>query len=478
MFRAISVFPLILIASSLIVLLGIMACTESTSTEIHGSLIGSIELVNDSSNPSLEPEDMSGVTISLYLMMSTDSTLTRIMGEYSGIGHTSTDAIIPDLRWSTPIKTTISGADGSYLLSDLSEGVYILRYSKEGWGDEYKMDVVVDGDRDLASLSLFPDIHLDSVINEAFTFKTNHTYYALTDVQLFQNCVFEGGSSIYLAQGTSMNFHGELFTNPNGSYTRFQSLESSASVKWNTLNLFSDNNQIHKVVVKDAVTAFTVHGGDTDFNDGNIAHCTNGIKINASTSDISRFVFDSIPARAISYIDTENGDNTSHTIAKCIVYNSGDGVHTAGHVVNINDNYFVGNQGAIYSYQNVQDISHNCFDRNSRGVVCYGSNPEIRYNVFYTNNESVKIYYPYFLIVSDPLIEGNNFYQTTGYAVSLHPRVVASDVSAQSNYWEATVIDQIIFDSLDNQEIKYHVVYNPRALQPIEFAGIRTNDEV
>lgn len=139
-------FPLAIIITPLFLL--ILAC--SSSSEISkGDLTGSVYL--DGS------DDHSGISVALYDLAYLDTTIVRINHEYPHIGVIINQHTEFDHRQQSPIATSATSADGSFLIDNIPTGVYNVVCSKQGFGFRYLYNVTIaDGDNYLTEVRSDP----------------------------------------------------------------------------------------------------------------------------------------------------------------------------------------------------------------------------------------------------------------------------------------------------------------------------------
>ena len=137
-------FPLSLFTVGILLVLFMLitSCDKSTSSKT-GSLSGKVILVNDTGDVAMNPEDMSGITVALYLPSLLDSTICRINNEHGHIGIELNQENSFDHIQETPWRETTAGSDGSFSFKDVKLGTYNLVARKEGWGEVYRTGVQI-----------------------------------------------------------------------------------------------------------------------------------------------------------------------------------------------------------------------------------------------------------------------------------------------------------------------------------------------
>lgn len=159
-------------------------------------------LVNDTSDPTLDPVDYSEITVALYGLAVLDTTIVRINQGYPNIGVQISQETEFEHRLQNPVVMTATAADGSFLLSKLPVGTYNLVAMKGNWGYQYKFQIsLAQGDNKLYSnsdqrsklqsaITLRPEVNMPPVLNQEFTFKNGKHYIFRQDSSILALAVF------------------------------------------------------------------------------------------------------------------------------------------------------------------------------------------------------------------------------------------------------------------------------------------------
>jgi hypothetical protein len=118
----------------------------SSSTEISkGDLTGSVYL--DGS------DDHTGISVALYDLAYLDTTIVRINHEYPHIGVIINQHTEFDHRLQSPVATSTTLADGSFIIEDVPTGVYNFVAQKVGYGFRYIYEISIsEGENELSSM--------------------------------------------------------------------------------------------------------------------------------------------------------------------------------------------------------------------------------------------------------------------------------------------------------------------------------------
>jgi hypothetical protein len=117
----------------------------SSSSEISkGDLTGSVYL--DGS------DDHTGISVALYDLAYLDTTIVRINREYPHIGVIITQHTEFDHRLQSPVATSTTLADGSFLIEDVPTGIYNFVAQKVGYGFRYIYEISIsEGDNEISN---------------------------------------------------------------------------------------------------------------------------------------------------------------------------------------------------------------------------------------------------------------------------------------------------------------------------------------
>lgn len=467
---------------ALIALLGLTGCTSSTKPD-SGSLSGLVTLDNDTADSGLDPTDFAGVRISMFKTTDLDTTLVRLNEEFSGIGVILDQELVFDPGATEPMFSTTSDAAGNFVFREVPSGLYNLIGSKDGWGTVFRYDINVANNNETSGVNftMYPLVALDTYIDSPFTFKQDHTYNALNDVSIVNGCFFLGKSRITLAQNVQISIFGDITSDIDSGYTHFSPLDdglrSGTFSRWNSIKIYSNNQTLHNIACWGANTGVTLLGNDCTVSNSYFRVSDNGIYAGATRTNILNCTFDSLSSKAILYDQSGNSEIINHILENSIIYKCLYGLRTQGQAIRIKNNYFISNTYAVYSFSNFYHIiENNNFDQNANAITCAGTRIPIQFNNFFANPVSIDLSGAWYGGVTQPIINNNNFYQSTGYAVKVLPLMDQSDdFNATLNYWKTPNIDAIIFDNLDYAPISQRVIYLPKRNQPIANSGIQLN---
>lgn len=488
----------------------IVGCTSTTKPKT-GSLTGSVSLVNDTGDTSLDPQDNSGVSVALYSSVTIDTTLARINQEHPGIGIIMGQNWVFDHREHTPVKTATSDVNGSFRVEQIAPGRYNLVAFKEGWGVKYIYGIDInEGENNLSesfatrltsislsnkypskvSIILYPQTVVTSVVQSPITFRSDHVYLIQGDISVLSPAVIESGAIILVEPGHKLDFYNSL-TSQNApskwwitsSYGFFGVIPVSLSPSERFLRI--SHNGGTQVSLTSGKISFIQDGFAINSNgaqlddifmiDGGLGLLGNGQNLVISNSVFNRFADRSLYLTGNSTINgnifAQNHDNLVILDVQCEV----------GH------NYFAHNWLGIRPIYGDIWIHHNAFMNNRWAISTVASDPLIEFNNFFgsiryciqTQVNYVQVYQDY----SNPIVKNNNFFTSLGTAVSIKPDEhegyyhsywvgVANDVEAKQNYWKASDPSSVIIDADDNSTYQFRVLYLPKTASRIISAGV------
>lgn len=488
----------------------IVGCTPSTKPKT-GSLSGTVLLVNDTSDPSLDPPDHSGIHVNLYSSVPIDTTLARINQEHPGIGIIMDQAWTFDHREHTPAKTVITSVDGSFKLENIKPGRYNLVVYKNEWGVKYLHDITInEGENSLSKYSahnknptssiiphqyrdaivLNPLIKLSSVVQSSITFVADHVYLIQGDLSVLAPAEIEPGAVILVEPGHKIDFYDTLtsqtsegkfwITSSYGFYGDGPD-PASSSDRFQRISHNGDS----QLTLSSGRISFVQDGFAINSNDAlldKLLLTKGGLAIlgNGQNSQISNSVFCEFSDRSL-YLTANasiNGNIFAHNHDNMVIMDI---------PCEVRDNYFANNWLAIRPIYGDIWIHHNAFMNNRWAISTVASDPLIEFNNFFgsiryciqTQVNYVQVYQDY----SNPLIRSNNFFATSGIAVSIKPDEhegyyhsywlgVVNDVDAKMNYWKAPDPSAVINDAEDNTDYQFRVLYMPKVANQIMSAGI------
>lgn len=483
--------------ATILLLVVVSGCKQSTVPQT-GTIAGNVILINDTENPNNDPIDYSNIRVLLYKVTEVDSILTRLNTEHPSIGvqvDQSTSFVAKD---HTPVQEVSTVADGGFTFQKVKVGSYNIVFEKEGWGSVQRYNVRLDTvslltfdssyigehpDYSNSSYSantnvqatMYPIQTLDQASYGDYTFRAEHSYYIPSDVFIQGNCVFEGGSFIYINSGKKMNLFSTVSSQGEG-YTRISGSDETniSNLRWDSICVYSSSNILSYLILDSTNSGIVFYGEGNTLDSSIIRQSTGGSHPVGIGSVIRNVIFSNISNRAIVFDQSSGSDIITYTVEKSIFIDCMEGLRTLGNAVSIKNNYFVDNELALFSFSGYHEIHHNCFDRNYRALICAGSLIPIEYNDFYAGNDyGILFSYQYYSTVSNPLIKYNNFYQTQGYAIELRARTTSNDVNAQNNFWKTQDIGSLLWDQTDDPNLEHSILYLPKQNSPVASAGIQ-----
>jgi len=485
-----------LTAIVLLALLLLLLLSCSTKPK-DGSISGNVVLSNDSGDPAYDTMDLSGVKVSLYNTVLLDSTILRLNQEYPNIGVIINQETEFKQKNQTAFKTAITDATGFFVFDQIPMGEYNLVFEKDGWGRVFRynikpntesrsslFDVFNEDDRrimlkkdEVKSLTvvMYPIQILNSTIYNSFSFEADHCYRVMSDAYMYGECIFEGRSRIEVQAGSIINLYSDVISSGEGYCTieTYDDGSSSGQSKWDSMCVYSSNNVLTSFIITDSNAGIVFWGSGNEVSNSIIRKSNSGVHPVGLNTIICNVIFQDISNRAVLLEQSAGQESISFTLEKSILFKCVEGIRTMGNAVSIKNNYFLENDISVFSFNGFHEIRNNNFDRNNRVLICAGTIIPIEYNNFYQGNANGILFsYQYYSNVSNPLLNYNNFYMTSGLVIELHSRTTISNIDAKNSYWAAPDIDAMIWDRNDSQDISHFVEYLPVRFQAVATAGI------
>lgn len=462
----------------------ITGCSSSTKPKT-GSLSGRVILVNDTGDPTLDPVDFSGVTVALYKLAELDTTIVRINQEYPQIGVQISQETEFDHRLQNPVKVVTTESDGNYRFDRVALGSYNLVAMKQGWGYFYIYNIQLAEKSDPIDVDLFPDRAVATVNSSAFTFVSGRHYVVENSSIFLEPVEIQTGSTIRIAPGESISFHGPITVSEVGSQ-RFRFTTDNHVYSSNK----ADSLETYDRILFASATKNYIHSGL-------VQAIQNGLQFQNGSAEISNTVFSGGGVSFVgSYLQSTvqrcliRGYNQiaqnfygPTTISRNIYYNNTNKCMILYELEgSVSDNYFVNNWIGVQPHMGTLSISHNCFDGNAKAISVSASGPYVEYNNFYSNAYDLE--YNAYLIQTgvtaycQPRASNNNFYAKSksinimghsGIYIWINiPIGIDSPMQFQYNYWGVSDPSQLVTTSTS-----YPFNYIPRNISPITSAGIR-----
>jgi hypothetical protein len=467
----------------------ITSCDKSTSSKT-GSLSGKVILVNDTGDVAMNPEDMSGITVALYLPSLLDSTICRINNEHGHIGIELNQENSFDHIQETPWRETTAGSDGSFSFKDVKLGTYNLVARKEGWGEVYRTGVQIAKNGQyqnnllaieqspyneklvVDNISLYPIVNVSSNITHAFVFKEDHVYHLGQDVLFANSVILEGGSIVRIDRSCNITFMSDVACAPNSHYTLFTSGSADDNSRWNSIKVLGQNQNLSNLVIRNGVIGLELHGNQSSIKNSFFDNLITGVFAHGEHIEASNLIFKDISDRGLGLNQAAASNEIKYELHNNIFLRVSLGLRTNGQAISIMHNYFIECTQAIISFSGFHKIERNSFDRNISGIVCNGTRIDIKDNSFFCNSKSIVFNAAYYAGTSNPKINRNNFFQTEGHAIKIEAPTTASIIDAKNNYWLHPDIDQLIIDKHDIPGVVSEVVYLPKSLSKFDNAGV------
>lgn len=480
---------------SLIVLILAFLCNSCSTNANKGTISGTVMLVNDTDNPSLNPVDYAGVTVALYKTAELDTTLVRINQQYPQIGVQITQETEFDHRNFNPLKVVSTDAEGKFRFPSLTAGNYNLVLWKTDWGIRYICSVRAEEkeNNNLGTIELYPATSYNStIVSEPTIFKSDHSYFVLTDVNFMSSVEFQPRAQIFINPAAMLKFYGAVttpeFTSSQDMWkiTSGKEIYSTSHVTmdsdsyYSTVNFYGDEINLKSGVVRFGSSAVsTVNIFNNNFHYMVFRDCGIALTINQGNLEVGYLICSNCENAGLEYTaNVETNFNVS--ISKCIfnyINSRGISIERADGY-NINNCYFINNSyTAIRAKYCYGFIIHNEFFMSSYHIFL-GSSPnilggnQIHYNNFFNASTTIRP------IGKLNNISNNNFYMPSFYFIDIlyiapTYSVVTSDVNATNNYWAVEEVSQYLADDEDDPRCPYHIIYLPKLENPVREAGIQ-----
>ncbi len=482
---------------SLIVLIFAFLCNSCSTKANKGTISGSVTLFNDIPGLYIEnPMDFSGVTVALYKTAVLDTTLVRINQQYPQIGVQITQETEFDHRNFNPLKVTTTDPIGKFSFPSLTPGDYNLVIWKNEWGIRYICSVkaIENENNNIGNIELYPATYYNSaIVSEPTIFKSDHSYFILTDVNFNSSVEFQPRTQIFINPGCMLKFYGSV-TTPEFTSSRDMWKITSGKEIYSTSPVTMDFDSYFSAV--------NFYSNEINISSGLIRYGSNGISsFNSNSNNLSYFIISDCNSCItfnegdfyIDYLTIQNVNNYGiccvtdfdrlnlNLLSKCIMYN----INNRGVFININGQYEINNcyfiniNKAIYTRLGDGIITHNNFENNYYNICSEyisNQNNQITYNNFYS---SIICIQPTGMINN---INFNNFYYTSWWYIwiirNIYPYSLVSDnVNAKNNYWLFEDVDKYLADGNDNNEFSinclFYINYIPKLYFPVSNAGIQ-----
>ncbi|MDD5689377.1 MAG: hypothetical protein PHQ76_03750 [Caldisericia bacterium] len=479
---------------SLIVLILAFLCNSCSTNANKGTISGKVILFNDIPDLFIDnPIDFSGVTVALYKTAELDTTLVRINQQYPQIGVQITQETEFDHRNFDPIKVVTTDADGKFSFPSLSAGNYNLVLWKTDWGIRYICSVRAEEkeNNNLGTIELYPATSYDSpLVNEPTIFKSDHSYFVLTDVNFMSSVEFQPRTQIFINPTCMLKFYGAVitpeFTSSQDMWkiTSGKEIYSTSQVTmdfdgyYSTVNFYGDQVNIKSGVVRYGSNGIsTINIINNSINNMVFRNCGIALTINQGNLDVEYLICSNCENTGLQY--TANvGTNFNVSIARCIFKNiiqRGVSIEGADNC-NINNCYFYNNSDrSINLMRSNSMINNNEFNLTYYYIYCHRGclHNEIHFNNFFNSNRGIN------LRGAINNLNNNNFYGLSGGFIyilyyGLPPYTqVSADVNAINNYWAVEEVSQYLDDAEDDPRCPYHIIYLPKLANPIQNAGIQ-----
>ena len=481
---------------SLIVLILAFLCNSCSTNANKGTISGTVILVNDTDNPSLNPVDYAGVTVALYKIAVLDTTLVRINQQYPQIGVQITQETEFDHRNFNPLKVVTTDAEGKFNFPSLTAGNYNLVLWKTDWGIRYLCSIRAEEkeNNNLGTIELYPATSYNStIVSEPTIFKSDHSYFVLTDVNFMSSVEFQPRAQIFINPAAMLKFYGAVttpeFTSPKDMWkiTSGKEIYSTAQVTmdfdsyYSTVNFYGDEINLKSgELIYGTSSINIINSLSINLSFLLLRYCSSGITLEQGEVNINNLIISNCYNYGISC--TANAGNTnSDFFTKCIFFN----IKTGGILINIQgyynitDCYFSNIYKSISAKLGDCNISHNNFENNYFNIYfdyISNQNHQITYNNFYSATICIQ---PTGEINN---INYNNFYLISDWYITirriLYPySLVTENVDATHNYWYESNVDKYLADGNDNDEFgsncQFYIIYQPILDTPLRDAGIQ-----
>lgn len=473
---------LLIIVAAALLLFTISACNGSTSPK-KTTLFGKVILVNDSGNPEMEPVDYSGVTITVFNGTNMIDGLDEAMSAYPQNGFFAEDNGFIAVQDQQHKYNTVSATDGTFSISDIDNGSWIIKFSKTGWCDRLVRVFVDSNKNEPLNAIMYPVLTVSTSWHGDLILKANHEIMINGDFALLGNLVAEGSGVIRINDQARVSIQGSII-NESEELVIFSGFNSETEGYYQIV-LIDPEHDVSNFAFINAKTGLLIASNSSLITIKNTLfyNCEAGLRISyGSIVNVENSVFGGCYSLATTTAALNQESNTS-LINRNIFIDNGIGLRSANNATTmIEDNLFIGNiVGAESSYQTRDVIRYNTFRNNLSYAIQTASLRSCLIEQNDIDGEGGIRNFWWSTPGQAPQIHDNNI-KTTKYAIYTSIQEKPQNVNATMNYFYTTNIEeinQLIWDENDRQ-IEFpslspagYVLFEPFRTSKVITAGIR-----
>jgi len=380
--------------------------------------------------------------------------------------HEGTKILFTAVTPSAITDSTYTNTDGSFLMG-LSEGIYTVQYSHEGWLPNTipgEIDFFVDTTLGTVTLSA-PGIEVTG--SQSGVWAAGYTYNVMDDISVSDGdtLIIEPGVTVKFMDYYSFTIYGKLVAaGTEADSIRFTSGQPYCNPgDWDRIKfegISSSNSVISYTKIEYASSGIDCYNSSPTISNNEIIINSTGIDCCSNSNPI-------ICNNTISYNNSEGiyCSSSSPTISNNTISNNSYGIkcNSSSSPTISSNTISYNNSGGIYCNSSSPTISNNTikFNRSEwegSGIYCdYNSSPIISNNTISNNNKGICCYYSSSPIISNNTIEFNlSFYEFEGsgiYCYSSSSPIISNNTISNNS-------DGIHCRSSSSPTILNNILYN------------------
>lgn len=458
------------------------ACDNGTSPKT-GMLSGRVELVNDTGNPELDPDDFAGVTITGFSDINLVDGLDEARDDYPQTGFTLNDHGLLGTYGRQPEFSAISAVDGTFIIPTISYGSWVIKFSKDGWNDRFVRISIENNESEQINTTLYPLIEVGNSWQGDLVIEPNHELRITNDFVLLGNLIAEGAGLVRISDNVRVIIQGSII-NVTEDMLIFSGYAAN-SEGYYQVELIDPENDVKNCVFSNAKNGLVITSSSNlvSVKESFFYNCETGLR-NSSNSwvDVEQNVFANCNSLSVTTGALDQGSSLSE-VKRNIFIGNGIGLRSANNVsTTVEDNLFIDNSVGIESSYQTQDIvRYNTFRNNNSYAIQTASLRSclIEFNEI-DGAGGIRNFW-FTTPGQAPEIHNNNI-KVTGFAIYTASQAAAQDIDATLNYYFTTNVEELhnlIWDEYDRQ-IEFpasypagYVLFEPFRTSKVLNAGIR-----
>ncbi|MCF7920573.1 MAG: right-handed parallel beta-helix repeat-containing protein [Candidatus Cloacimonetes bacterium] len=306
--------------------------------------------------------------------------------------HEGVKVLLTALSPSATTDSTYTNDDGYYMI-EISEGIYDIEYSKQGWESSIIEEMMIFEGLTIDDITLINGIPLEIIGSVQGTWTDNYIY------EVIGNITINEGDSLFIEPGVEVRFMGNysLFVYgtliSDGTADEMITFTSGQEIKqpgdWEKIEF--ENYNENGSIIRYSIVEYSHLGIKCDNNEINIINY-NIIRGNEYSG---------------IYCNYSSPEIISNTI-----YNNNYGIYASGSESNVRDNDVFNNQVGILNINTNNVIQKNNIYGNIEGINVTESSPIIRFNTIINSEEYGINYHD-----SDNAIFENNIFSNNNIGI-------------------------------------------------------------